>query len=1079
MNKLYLNALFIVSAGLLTACSGGSSDTDTKDSVQTENGNQNNNNTNTNTEDTDNETPTEPEEPETPTDNPDTADKAYTATGAASLNGGTTGGEGGLVVKATTGTEIHQALCSRASSDTPIIIEIEGTINHTNTSKVSGDSCNTAEDVIELKEISNITLLGVGSGAVFDQIGIHIRKASNIIIQNVHVKNVKKSGSPVSNGGDAIGMESDVSNIWVDHVTLEASGGENEGFDALFDMKANSKYITLSYSILKNAGRGGLVGSTDGDSNNGPVTFHHNIYQNIDSRTPLLRHATAHAFNNHYDGLNESGMNPRIGGQIKAENNVFENAKNPLGTFYTNDMGYWDVSGNIWADSVTWSAAGDKSYPAGSNPESTTSIAIEYDYQLDDASCVKELLNNTAGANKSLAISDGSCGVTLIEGTGESTQPEPNNPEPQEPDTENPDPENPEQPTPSDTNFSLSAGADGSSKASGSSYGNVKDGDLTTYWSPDGTTGRISVKNLSSQINAINIIETSGSAGSIQTWRVINEDNNAELASGTGLNGLISFTAVSLNKISFYIDSANATPQIAEFETYYTQGNSAGSTTDNSSLDPTDTTDNSSSTTDETANNSNQAGGDDNGVINYPDANCAELINNPEVNWRESSLQSDQEIIECLATSLGKPVGYGENATGGYNNSGDSHLIIITNNKPEEQILAAISSTDYNWIVFDKADFKTETQIMMYRPYCTNASLQSALGLNETECRSPQTWCEKNNISDAQCLETFFNTELNNAALPIRNYVIASNTTIDGRGANATFVFNGFAIGADSSGTATTTSENVIITNNKFIGVGHTEDHDLDPDMIRSTGESHDIWIHQNTFDTTGDSAFDVKVGAYNISVSFNKLINVKRAALHGSSDSRAINSQIRTSIHNNLFVTTDEYFGASSFNTLRRVPLLRRGQTHLFNNVFYGYRKDILSVRVGGSALLDNNLIINNATNSKGDDLTDWQTNLFDEAVKEGNLEINNTYVFESNANCELSGNSASLDTKVGTTPNMFADYNSVSQNTINENLFTANDSLRDYVIASAGKNGMPPYLSSYSAGTTNIIAAAASSCQ
>ncbi|MGP4115502.1 pectate lyase, partial [Streptomyces sp. 4N509B] len=106
------------------------------------------------------------------------------ASGYATQNGGTTGGEGGETVRATTGTAIHEALCNRASEDTPITIEVEGTINHGNTSKVSGDSCNTAEDVIELKQISNVSIIGVGSGATFDQIGIHIREASNIIIQN-------------------------------------------------------------------------------------------------------------------------------------------------------------------------------------------------------------------------------------------------------------------------------------------------------------------------------------------------------------------------------------------------------------------------------------------------------------------------------------------------------------------------------------------------------------------------------------------------------------------------------------------------------------------------------------------------------------------------------------------------------------------------------------------------------------------------------------------------------------------------------------------------------------------------------
>ncbi|RBM17575.1 pectate lyase [Streptomyces sp. PT12] len=331
---------------------------------------------------------------------------AGTATGYASQNGGTTGGAGGQTVRATTGTAIHTALCERASADTPIIIEVEGTINHGNTEKVSGDSCNTAAGVIELKQISNVSIIGVGSGAVFDQLGIHIREASNIIIQNVTVRNVKKSGSPTSNGGDAIGMESDVRNVWVDHVTLEASGGESEGFDGLFDMKDNTQYVTLSYSILRNSGRGGLVGSSESDRSNGFITYHHNLYENIDSRTPLLRGGTAHIYNNHYVNLYESGINSRAGASARVDNNYFEDSKDVLGTFYTDEAGYWQVNDNIF-DNVTWSSPGEDNNPAGPDPQSTTTVSIPYSYTLDDAACVPGVVSETAGANKGLRESDG------------------------------------------------------------------------------------------------------------------------------------------------------------------------------------------------------------------------------------------------------------------------------------------------------------------------------------------------------------------------------------------------------------------------------------------------------------------------------------------------------------------------------------------------------------------------------------------------------------------------------------------------------------------------------------------------
>lgn len=480
------------------------------------------------------------------------------ATGFATQNGGTTGGAGGTTVRATTGTQIHQALCGRAATSTPITIQVEGTITVGNTAKVSGAGCNTAAGVIELKGISNVTLVGVGGGAVFDQIGIHIRQSSNIVVQNVTVQNVKKSGSPTSNGGDAIGMESDVHNVWVDHATLIASGGESEGFDALFDMKDNTRYVTLSYSILRNSGRGGLVGSGDSDLANGPVTFHHNRYENIDSRTPLLRGATAHIYDNYYVGLHESGINPRAGGKAKVDNNYFKDSKDVLGTFYTDLPGYWQVSGNVF-DNVTWSAPGAENNPAGPDPTSNTTVSIPYSYALDAASCVPSIVTATAGANNGLKVSDGNCAATTPTATATSTPTPTATATP--PATASPTP-------PTGNNLSLGADADGSSKAAGTSYGNVRDGDTATYWSPSGSTGSISVKwGSATTLSRITIREASGATGNIGSWRLLNADTGALLTSGSGA-GAVSFASTSLKKVTFEITGSSATPKVAEFETY-------------------------------------------------------------------------------------------------------------------------------------------------------------------------------------------------------------------------------------------------------------------------------------------------------------------------------------------------------------------------------------------------------------------------------------------------------------------------------------------------------------------------------
>ncbi|MEU4625613.1 pectate lyase [Actinoplanes sp. NPDC023801] len=489
------------------------------------------------------------------------------ATGYASENGGTSGGAGGATVRATTGTQIHEALCKRAAADTPITIEVEGTINHGNTTKVSGASCNTAADRIELKEIKNVTIVGAGSGATFDQLGIHIRDSSNIVVRNVTVKNVKKSGSPLSNGGDAISMESTVRNVWVDHTTLEASGGESEGFDGLFDMKDDTQFVTLSYSILRNSGRGGLIGSSETDTGNSFITFHHNKYENLDSRTPLLRGGVAHMFNNHYVKLNESGINSRAGAKAKVDNNYFQDSKDVLGTFYTSAAGTWHTSGNV-LDNVTWSAAGSEYKPAGPSMTSTTSVTVPYAFTVDTAACVPTVVARTAGAGTGLKVSDGKCAVTSTPTANPTTSA-----------TKTPTAAPTTSPTaaptasataapaaPAGTNLSLGAGTDGSSKASGTSYGNVRDGRTGTFWSPSGATGDISIKwGTAVKVSRVVIVPAAGS--SIGAYQLVNGTTGAVLKSGTGA-GAISIPATSLTKLTLRITSSSGTPKVAEFETY-------------------------------------------------------------------------------------------------------------------------------------------------------------------------------------------------------------------------------------------------------------------------------------------------------------------------------------------------------------------------------------------------------------------------------------------------------------------------------------------------------------------------------
>ena len=123
-------------------------------------------------------------------------------------------------------------------------------------------------------------------------------------------------------------------------------------------------------------------------------------------------------------------------------------------------------------------------------------------------------------------------------------------------------------------NLSIGAGADGSSKASGTSYGNVKDGNTSTYWSPASSTGYVSVKWGSATTVSSAVIRQAAGGGSIGGWRLLNGDNGAVLTSGSGSPSTISFSSTALKKLTLDITSASGAPRIAEFETYASGGGS-------------------------------------------------------------------------------------------------------------------------------------------------------------------------------------------------------------------------------------------------------------------------------------------------------------------------------------------------------------------------------------------------------------------------------------------------------------------------------------------------------------------------
>ncbi|HEY5810270.1 MAG TPA: BACON domain-containing carbohydrate-binding protein, partial [Povalibacter sp.] len=273
---------------------------------------------------------------------------------------------------------------------------------------------------------NNITILGLdGSSANF---GIRIKGTSN----NIIVRNMKIGLLPGgASNGDLIGIEANSHHVWVDHNELYTRNTKCAGtpdddttFDGMLDIKNSATYITVSYNYMHDHAKVGLIGASDTDSAERRVTYAHNRYENLGSRLPFQRFGYVHSYNNYFNRITGSGINPRMGGHILVENNFFENALNPVFSQST-ILGQWDLRNNNTRSSadnarynITWTAcSGSTPCQKATNWTTTATfpISLPYTYTTYEPEVSKCIALNAAGSGKGLKEATevlGACGGT-------------------------------------------------------------------------------------------------------------------------------------------------------------------------------------------------------------------------------------------------------------------------------------------------------------------------------------------------------------------------------------------------------------------------------------------------------------------------------------------------------------------------------------------------------------------------------------------------------------------------------------------------------------------------------------------
>ncbi len=283
--------------------------------------------------------------------------------------GGTTGGEGGKVVKADNFSQLQAYL--QATDPYVIIVDHDITtgikcyVEDINTGKLLDDQSGKSGVETTYGErimvAPNKTLIGVvdpatGKAPLFSHITFVMQSVDNIIIRNCRftMKGVPvlrtgenkivawRNGAQVEVGDpDCIGIQADKvsaktnwgGHIWVDHCEFFNGGAANKDrYDGLLDCKNNVQWMTFSYNYFHDHDKSCLWGKGDSDvyENCRTISFHHNFFDNIQgSRLPLQRGGHVHYYNNYMRGC-EDGWDIRTGAVAYEEGCYFENTKSPI-----------------------------------------------------------------------------------------------------------------------------------------------------------------------------------------------------------------------------------------------------------------------------------------------------------------------------------------------------------------------------------------------------------------------------------------------------------------------------------------------------------------------------------------------------------------------------------------------------------------------------------------------------------------------------------------------------------------------------------------------------------------------------
>ena len=234
-----------------------------------------------------------------------------------------------------------------AGEPSNVDFRIIGTIDVPSGAKANDGQQNDGSSMLYLQGGKNVTIEGIGYDANLNKWGFDMKHSSSCEVRNLWLGKYPDDGISMSGGSSSRSYH-----MWVHNNTVESGYNAFAGNGIVDDDKADgdgstdikwSEYVTVSYNVYKDCHKTSLVGGGTTHEQDW-ITYHHNWFNNTESRNPRARNAHIHSYNNYFSTNKQYGIGASYNSKVFSEANYYDRTNLPLDAV---NMGSDAYSGTI------------------------------------------------------------------------------------------------------------------------------------------------------------------------------------------------------------------------------------------------------------------------------------------------------------------------------------------------------------------------------------------------------------------------------------------------------------------------------------------------------------------------------------------------------------------------------------------------------------------------------------------------------------------------------------------------------------------------------------------------------------